>query len=160
MCADSRMASALRSALEGLPGTRVRLLPPERSAPPPERLDVLLTDDVTDVAPPPATLVLVVSTRDAGPVFAADMVLAAITAIARLRGREPGTSLSQRERQVLRFIADGLTQDQTARKLGISPHTVDTYVKRVRGKLGLGNKADLVRAAMTLPSAPETLCAR
>lgn len=45
------------------------------------------------------------------------------------------TVLSQRERQVLRFIADGFTQDQTARRLGISPHTVDTYIKRVRGEL-------------------------
>lgn len=58
--------------------------------------------------------------------------------------------LSERELQVLRLLADGLTHAQAARRLGISPHTVDTYVKRARGKLGLGNKAELVRAAMTL----------
>ncbi|KOU53780.1 hypothetical protein ADK54_03590 [Streptomyces sp. WM6378] len=57
-------------------------------------------------------------------------------------------ALSVRERQVLRLLADGLTHDQAARRLGISRHTVDTYVKRIRAKLALGNKAELVKAAM------------
>lgn len=56
--------------------------------------------------------------------------------------------LSPRERQVLRQIARGLTHGQVARRLGISPHTVDTYVKRIRSKLNLGNKAELTRAAV------------
>lgn len=37
---------------------------------------------------------------------------------------------------------------QTARRLKISKHTVDTYIKRARVKLRLGNKADLTRAAL------------
>ncbi|HWH00130.1 MAG TPA: helix-turn-helix transcriptional regulator [Pilimelia sp.] len=57
-------------------------------------------------------------------------------------------ALSGRERQVLGCIANGFTHHQTARKLGISPHTVDTYIKRIRGKLGVGNKAELTRAAV------------
>ncbi|MDF6040983.1 helix-turn-helix transcriptional regulator [Streptomyces sp. JH14] len=57
--------------------------------------------------------------------------------------------LSQREEQVLDFIAEGLTHAQTARGLGISQHTVDTYVKRIRSKLGAGNKAELARLAMS-----------
>ncbi|MEV0806349.1 LuxR C-terminal-related transcriptional regulator [Micromonospora sp. NPDC050200] len=56
--------------------------------------------------------------------------------------------LSLRERQVLRQIARGLTHTQIARVLGISRHTVDTYVKRIRSKLDLGNKAELTRAAL------------
>jgi DNA-binding NarL/FixJ family response regulator len=56
--------------------------------------------------------------------------------------------LSARERQVLRQIAQGLTHGQIARVLGISQHTVDTYVKRIRSKLDLGNKAELTRAAL------------
>jgi DNA-binding NarL/FixJ family response regulator len=56
--------------------------------------------------------------------------------------------LSPREEQVLGRIAQGLTHTQIATRLGISPHTVDTYVKRIRAKLGLGNKAELTRAAM------------
>jgi DNA-binding NarL/FixJ family response regulator len=59
-----------------------------------------------------------------------------------------GCHLSEREEQVLRQISRGLTHGQIATRLGISPHTVDTYVKRVRAKLGAGNKAELTRAAL------------
>jgi DNA-binding NarL/FixJ family response regulator len=60
----------------------------------------------------------------------------------------PGSHLSEREEQVLRQISCGLTHGQIATRLGISPHTVDTYVKRIRAKLGVGNKAELTRAAL------------
>lgn len=61
--------------------------------------------------------------------------------------------LSTREHQVLQQIALGLTHHQIGRRLGISQHTVDTYVKRIRAKLGLGNKAELTRAALALGQA-------
>jgi DNA-binding NarL/FixJ family response regulator len=56
--------------------------------------------------------------------------------------------LSVREDQVLQHIARGYTHDQIARRLGISQHTVNTYVKRIREKLDVGNKAELTREAM------------
>jgi DNA-binding NarL/FixJ family response regulator len=56
--------------------------------------------------------------------------------------------LSEREFQVLHHIARGFTHGQIATRLGISPHTVDTYVKRVRAKLGVGNKAELTTVAL------------
>ncbi|ASW54290.1 response regulator transcription factor [Plantactinospora sp. KBS50] len=59
-----------------------------------------------------------------------------------------GCQLSEREVQVLGQISRGLTHGQIANRLGISPHTVDTYVKRIRAKLGAGNKAELTRAAL------------
>ncbi|MFC4015610.1 response regulator transcription factor [Nonomuraea purpurea] len=58
------------------------------------------------------------------------------------------SALSEREKQVLRRISQGLTHGQIATRLGISRHTVDTYVKRIRAKLGAGNKAELTRAAL------------
>jgi DNA-binding NarL/FixJ family response regulator len=64
------------------------------------------------------------------------------------RTEASGYHLSEREEQVLRQIARGLTHGQIATRLGISPHTVDTYVKRIRAKLGVGNKAELTRAAL------------
>jgi len=64
------------------------------------------------------------------------------------RTQTSGCQLSEREEQVLRQIAHGLTHGQIATRLGISPHTVDTYVKRIRSKLGVGNKAELTRAAL------------
>lgn len=57
-------------------------------------------------------------------------------------------NLSGREEQVLSQISRGLTHGQIATRLGISPHTVDTYVKRIRAKLGVGNKAELTRVAL------------
>jgi DNA-binding NarL/FixJ family response regulator len=67
--------------------------------------------------------------------------------------------LSPREREVLKFIAHGLTHRQIATRLDISSHTVDTYVKRIRVKWSLGNKAELTRAAMlTMGDGPRTSC--
>ncbi|WP_328379831.1 response regulator transcription factor [Streptomyces sp. NBC_00440] len=57
-------------------------------------------------------------------------------------------TLSEREQQVLSQIAQGRTHGQIATRLGISQHTVDTYVKRIRVKLDVGNKAELTRAAL------------
>lgn len=81
-----------------------------------------------------------------------DTVLDACTTLlaqARPAPAEPGArGLSARETQVLRLVGEGLTHRQVARRLGISPHTVDTYIKRVRCKLRVGNKAELTRAAL------------
>lgn len=62
--------------------------------------------------------------------------------------RPISATLSRREVQVLRKIAQGLTHAQVARRLGISRHTVDSYMNRIRMKLGPGNKAELTRAAV------------
>lgn len=74
------------------------------------------------------------------------------------RADAAGYHLSEREEQVLGQIAHGLTHGQIATRLGISPHTVDTYVKRIRAKLGVGNKAELTRAALLghLTTEPDT----
>lgn len=66
----------------------------------------------------------------------------------------PPIQLSRREHEILTHVASGLTHAQIARSLGISRHTVDTYVKRVRSKLLVGNKAELTVAAMLLAHVP------
>lgn len=73
--------------------------------------------------------------------------------------------LSARERQVLGHVASGLTHQQIGRALGISQHTVDTYVKRIRTKLRAGNKAELTKVATVanlaaLPVDPGTVALR
>lgn len=67
---------------------------------------------------------------------------------AKTWAEDPPPLLSEREEEVLREISQGLTHGQIATRLGISRHTVDTYVKRIRAKLGAGNKANLTRAAL------------
>ncbi|MEV0699390.1 response regulator transcription factor [Saccharopolyspora sp. NPDC050389] len=58
--------------------------------------------------------------------------------------------LTRREQEVLRWIADGYTHSQAARRMGLSGATVDTYVKRIRAKLEVRNKAELTRKAIEL----------
>ncbi|MDN3023623.1 helix-turn-helix transcriptional regulator [Streptomyces sp. S.PB5] len=58
--------------------------------------------------------------------------------------------LSPRELQVLRHIASGHTSQQTSRRLGISPSTVETYLIRLRTKLDAPTRAHLIRAAVRL----------
>lgn len=62
----------------------------------------------------------------------------------------PGHDLSAREAEALGWIARGFTHAQTAQRMGISASTVDSYVERIRRKLGLGNKAELTAKAIEL----------
>jgi NarL family two-component system response regulator LiaR len=65
------------------------------------------------------------------------------------RGSEPGSemleSLSQREREVLTLMAEGLSNLQIAERLGIGEKTVKTHVSNVLGKL---NVSDRTQAAV------------
>jgi DNA-binding CsgD family transcriptional regulator len=64
-------------------------------------------------------------------------------------------ALAPRERQALSLIAQGFTQAQAALRMGVSPATIDTYIKRIRRKLGPGNKAELTRRAIELGEVDE-----
>ncbi|MBV9452163.1 MAG: response regulator transcription factor [Streptosporangiaceae bacterium] len=67
-----------------------------------------------------------------------------------LPDRPARPALTTREEQALSYIARGLTHAQTASRMGISETTVNTHIERIRRKLGLGNKAELTRMAITL----------
>jgi DNA-binding NarL/FixJ family response regulator len=58
--------------------------------------------------------------------------------------------LTERERDVLRFTAEGYTAPEIGEKLNISPKTVDTYKQRINEKLGLQHRADYVKLALKL----------
>ena len=62
----------------------------------------------------------------------------------------PGDTLSEREREVLRLVAQGHTNQEIADRLFISPKTVATYRARLMEKLGLKTRADLVRYALAI----------
>jgi two-component system response regulator NreC len=57
-------------------------------------------------------------------------------------------ALSAREREVLRMVALGYTNRQTADRLGLSTKTVETYRARCMEKLNLASRAALVRYAL------------
>jgi DNA-binding NarL/FixJ family response regulator len=61
-----------------------------------------------------------------------------------------GPDLSDRERSVLKGLADGLSYKELAAELGVSVKSVDTYRARLGKKLGCTNRAELIRYAMRL----------
>ncbi|MFJ5289153.1 response regulator transcription factor [Streptomyces sp. NPDC088348] len=62
----------------------------------------------------------------------------------------PTADLSAREAEVLRHMALGRTYTAIARSMSISPHTVDAYVRRIRLKTGVTNRAQLLLLAIRL----------
>lgn len=67
----------------------------------------------------------------------------------RLRGsRGPAAELSQREREVLVALANGLSSREIAAELHLSPKTVDAHRVRLMRKLELHKAAQLVRYAI------------
>jgi DNA-binding NarL/FixJ family response regulator len=61
-------------------------------------------------------------------------------------GNDPAMdNLSAREGEVLRLLADGLTDREIAETLGISRRTVETHVSTVLHKLGVRNRAQAAR---------------
>lgn len=58
------------------------------------------------------------------------------------RPSEQVSGLTARETEVLRLIAKGITQAETARLLGISQHTVSGYVKDLYRKLNVSSRAE------------------
>jgi len=64
--------------------------------------------------------------------------------------REQYARLTERERDVLRYVAQGFSAPEIGEKLFISPKTVDTYKQRVQEKLGLAHRTDFVQFALKL----------
>jgi DNA-binding NarL/FixJ family response regulator len=52
--------------------------------------------------------------------------------------------LTDREREVLALIAEGLSNDELAKRLIVSPLTAKTHVSRILGKLHARDRAQLV----------------
>lgn len=56
--------------------------------------------------------------------------------------------LTQREREILDLVADGLSTKEIARALDVSPRTVETHRANIAEKLGAGSVAEMVRFAL------------
>ncbi|MGY1452383.1 response regulator [Streptomyces sp. SS8] len=65
------------------------------------------------------------------------------------RARQPDPSprlraLTGREREVMTLVGEGLSNDEIARRLVLSPATAKTHVSRIMTKLGVRDRAQLV----------------
>jgi two-component system response regulator NreC len=67
---------------------------------------------------------------------------------ARLVVNEPEDDLSDRERDVLRLIALGYTNQEIAKQLFLSVRTIEAHRRHILNKLRLETRADLVRYAL------------
>lgn len=61
--------------------------------------------------------------------------------------RVPGQDLTEREREVLVLLVEGLTNTQIAEKLTVSPSTVKSHVSSILSKLGVATRTEAVTLA-------------
>ena len=71
-----------------------------------------------------------------------------VAAEADARAREQADPLSDREREVMRLLALGHTNQEIAQQLFISVRTAETHRAHIMQKLNLGSRAELVRYAL------------
>ena len=57
--------------------------------------------------------------------------------------------MTPREREVLTQLAEGASNKEVGRHLGISPRTVEVHRARIMEKIGARNAADLVRIVLS-----------
>jgi DNA-binding NarL/FixJ family response regulator len=69
---------------------------------------------------------------------------APVTSVVDARGDE---LLSRREQEVVRWMADGLSNREIAKEMGLSENTVKNYVYRIFNKLGVSNRVEVVMYA-------------
>jgi DNA-binding NarL/FixJ family response regulator len=92
-------------------------------------------------------------TGDGDPVFTAGLAGLVLGEYRRLAGTtpagtgEPAPRLTERETEVLRLVAKGLSYREVAERLGLSHRTVQNHVQNTLGKLQLHNRVELVRYA-------------
>ena len=114
--------------------------------------DALLSDaldagvaGVLDKEAPPDDLVRAIKIVAEGGTYL-DPIAAA--ALIQQRRRNRNRELTQREREVLRLLAEGNTNDQIGAVLTISPQTVRTHVQKAMEKLGATTRVQAVAIAL------------
>jgi LuxR family maltose regulon positive regulatory protein len=102
-----------------------------------------------DEGPPAARLLYQAAERGIRPAYVGRLLAAFPEAPSRLSS--PSVSivepLTERERQILQLIAEGLTNKEIARKLVISVGTVKVHAHNVYGKLGVSGRTQAIAAA-------------
>jgi DNA-binding NarL/FixJ family response regulator len=66
----------------------------------------------------------------------------------KLPEEDPIRRLTQREMEVFQMIGNGMTTQQIAHKLGLSPKTIESHREKIKTKLDLNNAAQLSRRAV------------
>jgi DNA-binding NarL/FixJ family response regulator len=145
--------AAIAGILEKLPETRVLVLSASG-----EHTDVLeavkagATGYLVKSAGVEELLAAVRRTADGYPVFTPGLAGLVLGEYRRLAaepsGRGDAPAITERETDVLRLVAKGLTARQIGERLRLSHRTVESHVQNTLRKLQLHNRAQLVRYAI------------
>jgi DNA-binding NarL/FixJ family response regulator len=144
---------AIEGILDALPETRILVLSASG-----EHADVLeavkagAAGYLVKSASAEELLAAVRRTADGFPVFTPGLAGLVLGEYRRLAGTDrPGPAvpaLTERETDVLRLVAKGLTARQIGERLGVSHRTVETHVQSTLRKLQLHNRVQLARYAI------------
>jgi two-component system nitrate/nitrite response regulator NarL len=100
--------------------------------------------------PPTEIVAAIAKVADGETCFSPMVARQALNQFARSRGADfDGKALSQRERQVLIGIAEGLSNKEMAVRLGISSRTIETHRGHIMRKLDIHTVAGLTRFAIS-----------
>jgi ATP/maltotriose-dependent transcriptional regulator MalT len=75
-------------------------------------------------------------------------IIAKHTSTSSMKSPISHAGLTAREVEVLRLVSQGLTDAQVAEQLVISPHTVNTHLKAIYGKIGVSSRSAATRYAV------------
>jgi DNA-binding NarL/FixJ family response regulator len=143
---------AIEGILAALPDTRILVLSASG-----EHTDVLdavkagATGYLVKSAGAEELLAAVHRTAEGYPVFTpglAGLVLGEFRRMAAEPGEPAVPALTERETEVLRLVAKGMTAKQIGERLVVSHRTVESHVQNTLRKLQLNNRAQLVRYAI------------
>jgi DNA-binding NarL/FixJ family response regulator len=82
------------------------------------------------------------------PVFSPSLAALVLGEFRRLAKSADTNPLTEREREVLQYVARGKTYKEIGLALNISPKTAENHVRNILGKLHLSRRSDLVRYAI------------
>ena len=82
------------------------------------------------------------------PVFSPSLAALVLGEFRRLAKSADTNPLTEREREVLQYVARGRTYKEIGVALDISPKTAENHVRNILGKLHLSRRSDLVRYAV------------
>jgi DNA-binding NarL/FixJ family response regulator len=144
---------AIEGILEALPDTRILVLSASG-----EHADVLeavkagAAGYLVKSASAEELLAAVQRTADGFPVFTPGLAGLVLGEYRRLAGADrsgpAAPAITDRETDVLRLVAKGLTARQIGERLGVSHRTVETHVQSTLRKLQLHNRVQLARYAI------------
>jgi two-component system, NarL family, nitrate/nitrite response regulator NarL len=80
-----------------------------------------------------------------------ELLLELIVRLKPLQVLKPGAmaSLTLREQEIVKLVAEGMRNDEISQKLNITEHTIRNYVSHIFDKLGMSSRVELVLYSLT-----------